>query len=80
MSELSQAMRILGNLPDNILIQYENGKWGFVGSVRADLAYICKDGSIPTDEQLVKAARYGPRLVGLTHRVWDTEEEARVAI
>ena len=63
-------------LRENIVEQYPTGRWGFVGSVRADLAYIQRDGSPATEEQLKKCLQFGPRLARLKTRTWPTEEAA----
>ena len=63
-------------LPKNIVEQYPTGRWGFVGSVRADLAYVQRDGSPATDEQIEKCQQFGPRLARLTTRTWPNKEAA----
>lgn len=67
-------------LPENDVIQFPTGRWGFVGRVRADLAYVAKDGTPATEEQLDTAQRFGPRLAGVTTRTFDTREEALAVI
>lgn len=65
------------------LIQFPSGKWGYVGSVPAALAFEWED-----DGDLKIALRSGPGIAlkiaereGRTFRtrVWDTEAEARAA-
>jgi hypothetical protein len=73
---------IFGKLPSNTLIGYENGKWGFVGSVDVRLAKLLDGQVIETEDQLAEAARryqvemYGMVRRRLTSRVWDSQEEA----
>lgn len=67
---------LMGNLPKNSLIQYPTGRWGFVGSVDARLAYVAKDGSTPTKKMLQDALTFGPNLAGVKTRAWNTKEEA----
>jgi hypothetical protein len=69
----------LGKLPPNCLIRNPAGSFSFVGSVDARLGYVCKDGSAPTDEQLRKAAQFGPGLIGLRTRTYPTQEAAIAA-
>ena len=63
----------------NVLIQYENGRWGFVGNVSAELAYVTKTGKTPTDTQFKNAKHAGPRLAGLKSRSWATKTAAEAA-
>lgn len=48
-------MTPFGRLPQNCLNHYPSGRWGFVGSVDARLAYVRKDGSPATDDDLAGA-------------------------
>jgi hypothetical protein len=34
------------------LIEFPSGRWGFVGHVPGELAFVTKDGKMPTDEQV----------------------------
>ncbi len=52
-------------------VKLPSGKWSLVGSVPLHLAYARKDGVKPTEEDLAKAARFGPEVVGMCRRVWD---------
>ena len=76
------------NLPENALIQYPTGKWGFVGRVSLSLTYGRKDGSplTPVDKDEISRLRsIGPRFV-TTDRTpyrlltWATKESAEVAL
>jgi hypothetical protein len=49
--EWGHAMRILGNLPRNQVIQNSNGTWSFVGRVDASLRYVHRDGTPITDKE-----------------------------
>jgi hypothetical protein len=69
----------MGALPPHALIQHPSGVWSFVGRVDARLSYLRKDGSKPSEEELRKAAQFGPGLVGLKTRVWATRAEAEQA-
>jgi hypothetical protein len=69
----------MGALPPHALIQHPSGVWSFVGRVDARLSYLRKDGSQPSEEELRKAAQFGPGLMGLKTRVWATQEEAEQA-
>jgi hypothetical protein len=64
------------NLPTNHIIQYPSGRWGFVGAMHAELAYITKDGGTPTERQLHAAKLAGPAVAGLKTRSWATKEDA----
>ncbi len=68
------------SLPQNSLMQYPTGCWGFVGSVRADLCYVQLDGSPATDAQLDKARGFGPRLARLKTRSFATKADALAAL
>ena len=70
---------ILGQLPENVLIEFKPGVWGFGGNVRADLAYVQKDGSPATEKQIANARHVGPRIAGLKTRVFASEAEALAA-
>ncbi len=63
-------------LPPNCLIKNPAGSYSFVGRVDARLGYVRKDGTPASDEELSKAAKYGPRLAGLVTRTWPTQEAA----
>ena len=67
-------------LPTNSLIQYPSGRWGFVGRVDAELAYVdAATGGPATPEQMKDARQFGPRLARVKERAWDTAEEALAA-
>lgn len=69
-----------GKLPTNCLIQFPSGRWGFVGSVDPDLAYVDREtGGPPTDKQLETARQFGPRLARVATRTWATKAEAVAA-
>lgn len=65
-----------GRIKKNVVIQYPSGRWGFAGSVSAELTYVQLDGSPATQEQLATAARFGPRLARVTTRAFTTKAEA----
>lgn len=83
MSELANAMRMIGNLGLNVM-RYPSGKFGFVGRVPSDLAYIKADGTAPTDNECREIAQSGfPAMVckrlAIQTRVFETEQAARDA-
>jgi hypothetical protein len=79
-TEMAGAMKILHNLPDNVVIQFPSGQWGFVGRVDARLMYEQKDGSPASAEQIAKVMQHGSGLVrDVQRRTWDTKEEALTA-
>lgn len=83
MSELAQAMKMISNLGLNI-IKYPSGKFGFVGHVPVELAYMHSDGSEPTEtEYLVISRSSNPaiacKLYGIKTRVFESEQDARNA-
>ena len=67
-------------LPPNALIKNPAGTWSFVGAVSPELAYVTRDGGTPTAQQLEDARSFGPGIVGLRSRVWQTREEAELAL
>jgi hypothetical protein len=71
---------VFGRLPSNQIIRYPSGRYGFVGSVDARLAYETLSGEEPTEAQMDAARRVGPRLAGLRSRSWATEEAALGAL
>jgi hypothetical protein len=78
MGELSNAMKVMGHLPSNVLNECPNGKWAFVGSVDVRLSYIGTDGHNPiTDSELDTIRRCGPgfckTVKGLS---WPTRQDA----
>lgn len=79
MSELAYAAKLFRNLPPNGIIHYPSGRWGFVGSVDARLAYESNDGNPATEEELENARSFGPRVAGVKTRTWATKEEAEKA-
>lgn len=81
MSELAQAMKRIRNLGLNI-IKYPSGKFGFVGRVPYELAYIHSDGHTPTMSEFRDIAQSSnPAMTckkyGIKTLVFDTENEAR---
>lgn len=68
------------SLPENIPLQFPSGRWGFVGRVRGDLAYVQVDGTTATETQLETARRCGPRLARLKTRSFATKAEALAAL
>lgn len=83
MSELARGMQLIGNLGLNV-IRYPSGKYGFVGRVPADLAYVKQDGTTPTPEECKEIAQSGfPGMVckklGIKARGFETEQAARDA-
>jgi hypothetical protein len=81
MGELAQAMQMIGRLGLNV-IKYPSGKWGFVGRVPSDLAWIKQDGSTPTPEECNEVAQASFRAMvckrlGIHTRTFTTEQEAR---
>jgi len=76
MSELAGALKTLGAIREASVIKYPTGRWGFVGSVPAHLAYLTEDGQRPTVKQFQNAAIAGPRIAGLVTRTWETEAAA----
>lgn len=81
MSELAHAMKIIGNMGLNV-IKYPSGKFGFVGRVPMELAYIKADGTTPSESECKQIAESSnPAMVcksfGIKTRVFDTEQEAR---
>ena len=70
----------IGTLPANSVIRYPSGRWGFVGSVDARLAFIGADGHEPTADELRRVALVGLGIVkSVKTRAWDTREEAIAA-
>lgn len=83
MSELANAMHIIRNLGLNVM-RYPSGKYGFVGRVPADLAYVKQDGSTPTEDECREVAQASFRAMvckrlGIKTRVFETEQQARDA-
>jgi hypothetical protein len=76
MTEMQTALTAIKNMPQNNVIQYPTGRWGFVGQVDSRLAYCCKDGSEATADQIQKAIQHGPGIVGLKSKTWETKELA----
>ena len=61
-----------------------DGKWKFLGRVPSELAFICADGSTPTDEVVSDILRCSSRSMGMKHhgvvnRYFLTKEEAVAA-
>jgi hypothetical protein len=83
MSELANAMQIVKGLALNV-IKYPSGKYGFVGRVPMELAYVHADGSMPTpseQKEIAEACNRGMvcKSLGIKTRVFDTENQARFA-
>jgi hypothetical protein len=83
MSELARAMHLIGNLGLNVM-RYPSGKYGFVGRVPSDLAYIKEDGTTPTEDECKEVAQASFRAMvckrlGIKTRVFETEQAARDA-
>lgn len=55
-----------------VLIDHPNGKWGFVGNVPVELAFV------DATPELLRAAKFGAQF-GPKTRVFDTAEEAAEA-
>ena len=82
MGEMTQAFKILGDLPKNQIIQYPSGRWGFVGSVNIALLYRRIDGAPLTEEDMKDIQQVG---VGfLKSRIksisFATKEDAELAL
>jgi hypothetical protein len=83
MSELANAIRMISNLGLNVT-RYPSGKYGFVGRVPSDLAYVKEDGTTPTEQECQEVAQASFRAMvckrlGIKTRVFETEEAAREA-
>jgi len=80
MGELQSAMRMLGSLPKNLITQFPSGRWGFVGSVNAQLLYRRKDSQPLTDQDCENIASFGPGLLKHIESLsYATAEEAEQA-
>lgn len=80
MTELQQGMKMLGSLPRNLITQFPSGRWGFVGSVNAQLIYQRKDGQPLTDKDCQDIASFGPGLLRHIESLsWATAQEAEQA-
>ena len=77
---MKTAIKAGGGLPENVLRQYPTGRWGFCGSVAAELAFVTKDGGTPTESQLDAARHCGPGIAGLRPRTWDSKAAALAAV
>lgn len=80
MSETQQAMRIANAKLGIHVIQFLPGSWGYVGSVPARLAFVQANGMPATDEQIERARKFGPGIVGLQTRTWESKEAAEAAL
>lgn len=58
------------------LIQFPTKDYGFAGSIPVELAFVGKDGSVPTERQLEIARHCGPGFAKLKTRAWPTAAEA----
>lgn len=82
MSEMSTALGILNNLPQNHLMLNPAGSWSFVGRVHKDLRYWHRTEDRPlTDDEFAKVTSCGVGLYRATIevRTWSTAGEARAA-
>lgn len=83
-TEMQQAIELLASDLGLNVIKYPSGKYGFVGRVPTDLAYIKQDGSTPTEDECKEIARSSfPAMVCkrlcIKTRVFETEQAARDA-
>lgn len=69
-----------GKLPANVVNQFPSGRWGFVGRVNAELAYVTNDGQAPSQKQIENAQRFGPGIAGLRPRTWASKSDALDAL
>ena len=79
MGEMAQALRMLGRLPANALIEWRPGIWGFAGRCAAGLLYTEKDGSALTEKTAVDTAHFGAGLTGAKSRVFPSRAAAVAA-
>ena len=70
---------LTGALPENVLIQFPSGRWGFVGHVDSRLSYTMLDGSPVTAEAAAIVSGFGPALAKVRTRAWETPEAALAA-
>jgi hypothetical protein len=70
---------IRGELPENALIQFPSGRWGFVGKVDARLSYVRLDGAPLTAEDTKTVREFGPSLAKVKTLAWPTAEAAIAA-
>ena len=70
---------IRSELPENALIQFPSGRWGFAGKVDARLSYVRTDGAPLTAEDFEIIRGFGPALAKVKALAWDTKEEALAA-
>ncbi len=70
MREMSAFKKLSGNLGLHV-IQFPSGKFGYVGSVPADIYYV--DGA--TDKQIADAKQFGESF-GPKRRIFATREDA----
>jgi hypothetical protein len=60
--------------------QHPSGRWGFVGSVPMDLAFVDPvDGGPPDPAEAAKRASFGGRFGNVKRRSWATREDALAA-
>jgi hypothetical protein len=79
MGEMVNALKNISKLPSNALIQFPSGRWGYVGSVDMRLAFVRKDGTECTAQDVENAAIAGPAFAGLKTKAWDTKDAAIAA-
>ncbi len=58
------------------VIQYPSGKWGFVGSVPAELSYVTKQGGSISAANIEKQLRLPANKRIIKSRAWLTKEAA----
>lgn len=71
MGEMGQAFKAVNKGLGLHVMQFPTGKWGFVGSVPAEIYFV--DGS--TQEQINNARQFGERF-GPKRRIFETRAEA----
>ncbi len=70
------ARALPAGLPENTLIKNPAGTYSFVGRVDTRLAFVTKNGGVPTAKQLDGARHAGPGIVGLRTRTFPTSDAA----
>lgn len=75
-TEMQTALRSVGRLPENCLLQNPAGSWSFVGRVDSRLAYVRKDGQPMDDETAYIIRQFGPGLAGVKCMSWPTRAAA----
>lgn len=77
-------MKVLKGIQSCFVIDYPNGRWGFVGRVPADLMYAHKDGTACSEEELLELRRSSNPAMSMNQLKvktlsWATKEEAVAA-